>query len=69
MKKVVKLTESDLKRIVKRVMNEGVIVTAEPIGTVSALPQGVAQGTWKLEGNNLHIFADNGGQLGHYTKG
>lgn len=69
MGKVVKLTERDLNRLVKRVLKEGVTIETEPIGTVSVLPQGVTQGTWKLEGNNLHIFADNGGQLGHYVKG
>ena len=68
MGKVVRLTERDLNRLIKKVIKEGVNVKAEPIGTVSDLPQGATQGTWKLENNNLYLYIDNG-FLGHYIKG
>ena len=69
MGKVVRLTERDLNRLIKKVIKEGVIVTGEPTGTMSVLPQGAIQGTWRFENNRLYLFDDKGGMIGDYIKG
>jgi hypothetical protein len=57
MKKTVRLTESDLTRIVKRIMNEKV-----EVGMQVGSPQDLIQyfendnGTWKVEGGEVQFF-------------
>ena len=56
MKKVVKLTESDLNRIVRKVMNEGVITTQ-----VVNVDQDIAhmmnqKGTWVADQNEIKFY-------------
>ena len=56
MKKVVKLTESDLNRIVRKVMNEGVITTQ-----VVNVDQDIAhmmnqKGTWVSDQNQIKFY-------------
>lgn len=51
MKKVVKLTESDLNRIVKRVMNEGSVV----VGYLKDMPEEGLKGTWSVKNGTLTL--------------
>jgi|688.fasta_scaffold14935_25 hypothetical protein len=62
MKKVVKLTESDLNRIVKRVMNEGRVMS------IDYVPDEGWKGTWVVKGGILTLYNEQGEALGAYQK-
>lgn len=56
MKKVVKLTESDLNRIIKKVMNEG-ITTSPVVNADQDFPHMMNQkGTWVADQNEIKFF-------------
>jgi len=56
MKKVVKLTESDLNRIVRKVMNEGVITT-QVVNVDQDFPHMMNQkGTWVADQNQIKFY-------------
>jgi hypothetical protein len=56
MKKIVKLTESDLNRIVKRVMNEGV-TTSIVVNADQDFPHMMNQkGTWVADQNEIKFY-------------
>ena len=66
MKKPVRLTESDLTRIVKRIMNEKV----EIVGVIVRSPQELIQsyengnGTWKVESGEVQFFDSSNNYIG-----
>ena len=72
MKRVIKLTERDLSRIVRRVINEGLVqnqfyATYQPKQGEqnTAWPQKTgATGSWKEEGGAILLFDRNGEQIG-----
>ena len=67
MKKVVKLTESDLTNIIKRVINEGVVAGMSVDDFVKSHTQSQnsgetpqTSGTWKIENGKLYITNKEG---------
>ena len=57
MGKVVRLTERDLNRLVKRVMDEGVeIGDITSVSTAKEIPSTVTQGTWKVVNGILYLY-------------
>ena len=60
MRKTVRLTERDLHRIVKRVIKEGVVVTAY----AKNIPATGQKGTWDTNDDQLNIY-DSTGRLIH----
>jgi|688.fasta_scaffold884565_2 hypothetical protein len=57
MKKTVRLTESDLTRIVKRIMNEGVVMTVQ-INNIQDIVTNYPNesGTWRVENGKVLFF-------------
>lgn len=65
MKKVVRLTEADLNRVVKRIINEGVTVMVPEITSVAPT---ATSGTFKFDVNSgLELFDAQGKSVGTYN--
>lgn len=75
MKRVVKLTERDLNRIVRNVLSEALVVNrfdavyqAKPGVQNTAWPQKAgATGTWKEEGGSIVLYNANNETIGVVT--
>ena len=68
MRKTVRLTERDLSRIVRRVMNEGVVPVAElPISEL--LKKEGQTGTWRVQNGAIEIFDSKQVSMGQLANG
>jgi hypothetical protein len=70
MGKVVRLTERDLNKLIKRVMDEGVVIGDEvSVSTAKEIPSTVTQGTWKVANGELNLYDPDGKAIIQYTQG
>ncbi len=59
MKRITRLTERDLTKLVKRVINEGIIQPVSPTEFMTNKPNG--RGTFEVKNNSLILKDQNGG--------
>lgn len=65
MKRVVRLTEADLNRVVKRIIKEGVKIEVPEITSIAPT---ASSGTFKFDVNNgLELFDAQGKSVGTYN--
>jgi hypothetical protein len=70
MGKVVRLTERDLNKLIKRVMDEGVVIGDKvSVSTAKEIPSTVTQGTWKVANGELNLYDPDGKAIIQYTQG
>jgi len=70
MGKVVRLTERDLNKLIKRVMDEGVVIgDITSVSTAKEIPSTVTQGTWKVANGELYLYDPDGKVTIQYTQG
>ena len=62
MGKVVRLTERDLNRLIKKVIKQGVVITAY----AANIPADGQKGTWVTKDNELFIYDSTGKHIHTY---